>query len=219
MHQITFISTVHENTGFCNADELHEILVRIKPEVVFLEELESNYSEKEHSSFLITSALHTRLELAALQKLSLEHLFDYIPVLDEGLSDYFDAKYNNIQPNKELNNLSDVLMSNVGSRGFDYLNCNDIMELHRRMRKLENELITDKSLITEFDKGIDEYENSMLKNIYSYCENNSFERAVFMCGSAHRESLIKKFDEFNSNPKVKIDWVFYGESPTYGITS
>ena len=39
---------------------------------------------------------------------------------------------------------------------------------------------------------IDAYENSMIRNIYSYWNNNHFSSAIFMCGAAYRKSIIEK---------------------------
>jgi hypothetical protein len=60
MHYITLISTVHEETGKCNADELCEIIENISPEVIFLEALEntcSDYDKLKFASFGIFRVL------------------------------------------------------------------------------------------------------------------------------------------------------------------
>jgi hypothetical protein len=45
----------------------------------------------------------------------------------------------------------------------------------------------------------------MLENIDSYKENNDFSKAVFLCGSAHRKSLMNKINEKKNN---QIKWNF-----------
>ncbi len=82
MHNITFISTVHEENGKCNADELHKIIKKISPEVVFFEALEETYSKYENSMFLSFGVFHKKLEISAIQKYSCNTTFKYIPVLD-----------------------------------------------------------------------------------------------------------------------------------------
>ena len=92
MHNITFISTVHGEIGKCNADELHKIIEKISPEVVFLEALEDTYSEYEKILFSSFGVFHKKLEIRAIQKYGCNPPFKYIPVLDNGLSDSFEKK-------------------------------------------------------------------------------------------------------------------------------
>ena len=79
------------------------------------------------------------------------------------------------------------------------------------MRILENHLLNDNELNEAFNSDIDAYENSMMQNIYSYCRINEFDKAVFLCGSAHRLSIIEKIRNFNSKEKMDIKWVVYGD--------
>lgn len=78
------------------------------------------------------------------------------------------------------------------------------------MRMFECHLLLDNKLNKAADKDIDAYENSMMQNIYSYCRNNQFDKAVFLCGVAHRHSIIEKIESFNSKEKIDINWVIYG---------
>lgn len=77
------------------------------------------------------------------------------------------------------------------------------------MRILESKLSTNPETEQDFYLDIDEYENSMMRNIYSYCNNNQFSSAIFMCGVAHRKSIIEKIEKFNAREQVKINWVVY----------
>jgi DNA-binding protein Fis len=56
---------------------------------------------------------------------------------------------------------------------------------------------------------IDEYENPMIRNIYSYCTNNQFSSAVFMCGAAHRKSIIEKIQKFKTEEQVYLIWTVF----------
>lgn len=79
------------------------------------------------------------------------------------------------------------------------------------MRMLENRLLNRNELDEAVNAEIDTYENTMIRNIYSYCRVNRFEKAVFMCGSAHRQSIIEKIRRFNSKEKMDVKWIVYGE--------
>lgn len=107
MYNITFISTVHIETGKCNADELYKIIKKINPQVIFLEALQETYSEYDKLLFSSFGVYHTRLEISAIQKYSFNASFEYIPTLDNGLSDAFNKKYNIVCENIELQKLID----------------------------------------------------------------------------------------------------------------
>ncbi len=47
MHNIIFVSTMHNEIGNCNAEELHKIIERLNPEVIFLEAVDETYSPYE----------------------------------------------------------------------------------------------------------------------------------------------------------------------------
>ena len=65
MHNITLVSTRHENIGKCNSQELWQILETIKPEVIF-QEIPSSYLNKHYieqtRSNLETDAIRLYIE-------------------------------------------------------------------------------------------------------------------------------------------------------------
>ncbi|MCF8254576.1 MAG: hypothetical protein K9H61_07610 [Bacteroidia bacterium] len=192
MHEITFISTIHKEIGKCNADELCNIIGQISPEVIFLEALGDTYTKHEKFLFSTFEVYHAKAEIKAIQIYSKQKDFKYIPVLDNGLSDKFEFKYNKVCENIEFKMLVDNLNSLTSEQGFHFLNSNECIRLHDEMLLIENEILNDNDLINAVNEDIDRYENSMIKNIYSYCRNNQFDKAIFMCGSAHRKSIIEK---------------------------
>lgn len=211
MHNITFISTMHKKNGKCNADELYNILKEESPEVAFLEALESTYSNYDKTMFSSFGVYHQKLELEAIQKYSNNSSIEYVPVLDSGLSDLFNDKYERICENIQLQEVLDEFNSLVQTNGFQFLNSQLSITLHQKMRMLENRLLNHNDLNEAVNADIDAYENSMIRNIYSYCRINRFEKAVFMCGSAHRKSIIEKIRRYNTKEKMDINWVVYGE--------
>jgi len=208
MHSITFVSTVHEEIGKCNADELYNIIKILSPEVVFLEALDETYSDYERYLFSSFGVYHRKLELKAIQKYSNKSV-KYIPVLDIGLSDAFEKKYNLVCENIEFQMLLDNFNSLARENGFQFLNSAESIRLHEEMREFENHLLSDNELNKTVSEDIEAYENSMFRNIYSYCRNNQFDSAIFMCGVAHRKSIIEKMKKFNSQEKMSLNWVIF----------
>jgi hypothetical protein len=50
----------------------------------------------------------------------------------------------------------------------------------------------------------------MIRNIYAYCKDNQFKTAIFMCGAAHRKSIIEKIEKYKTQENTKLNWKFYG---------
>lgn len=209
MNNITFISTVHKEMGRCNADELCAILEKEHPEVIFLEALGDTYSNYEKNLFSSFGVYHRKLEIKAIQRYSHSSLFEYVPVLDNGLSDSFKKKYDLVCENIQFQTMLDEFNSLASEQGFPFLNSAESIYLQEKMRRFEYHLLPGNKLNEAADEDIDAYENSMMRNIYSYCRNNQFDKAVFLCGVAHRRSIIEKMESFNSKEKIDLNWVIY----------
>jgi hypothetical protein len=210
MNNITFISTVHKEMGKCNADELCAILEKVSPEIVFLEALGNTYSNYDKTLFSSFGVYHKKLELKAIQKYCHSSSFKYVPVLDNGQSDSFEKKYEIVCENTQFQTMLDDFNSLASEQGFLFLNSSKSIYLQEKMRTFAHRLVLDNKLNKTANEDIDAYENSMMRNIYSYCRNNQFDKAVFLCGVAHRHSIIEKIESFNSKEKININWVIYG---------
>lgn len=181
----------------------------INPDVIFLEALENSYSNYHQMLFSQFGVYNERLELKAIQAYSQNHTFEYIPVLDIGLSDEFEAKTKFVSENKDYQRLLDnyILLETDG--GFQFLNSEKSIALQEEMRELENRIIDNGLFHQKVNASIDAYENSMLRNIYSFCKEKSFKMAIFMCGAAHRKTITEKIGEYERNSEVKLNWTFY----------
>lgn len=210
MNNITFISTVHKEMERCNADELCAILEKVRPEVIFLEALEKTYSKYEENLFSSFGVYHQKLEIKAIQKYRLISLVEYVPVLDNGLPDSFHKKYDLVCENKKHQMMVDDYNSLASNQGFQFLNSEKSMILQGKMRKLESRILPDHRLQESFNQDINAYENSMMQNILLYCRENQFRKAAFLCGVAHRQSIIEKIESLNNKETIDIDWVIYG---------
>ncbi len=211
MKIITFISTVHIEQGKCNADELCAILERLRPEVVFLEALASTYSDYQKLLFSSFRVYHQKLELSAIQKYTHTSPIKYVPVLDQGLSELFEKKYNMISKSVQHQSTFFEYNLQVQLQGFEFLNSKESTELQGQLRAFEEFFLNDDELINAVNEDLNNYENSMMQNIYSWCENNQFDRAIFMCGVAHRQSIINKIESYSSNKELNINWEIYGD--------
>lgn len=209
MH-ITFISTVHNEIGKCNADELYKILEGITPEVVFLEALDDTYSKYQQDTFSNFGVFHEKLEIKAIQKYSSISQFEYVPVLGKGLNNSFEEKFNFVCQNIHFQKMIDNFNSLAYKKGFDFLNSEGSIKLHEEMRIYGDSILMDNELKKTFNNDINEYENSMVSNIYSFCETTKSNNAVFMCGVAHRQSIINKIESFKGNGNSDIGWEIYG---------
>jgi hypothetical protein len=194
------VQFIKEN-GKCNADELHKIIEQENPEVTFLEALADSYSKYEQRNFSEFQVFHNRLEIAAIQKYSDK----YIPVLDNKMAEGFEKKYNSLRESFELRKLLDDFNFSASEYGFQFLNSEEAIRRQEQMRILESNLLNDEELNTKAREAINVYEDSMLRNIYSYCRNNQFDRAIFMCGVAHRKSIIEKMEKFNTQEGMSLN--------------
>lgn len=210
MHNITFISTVHNEIGKCNSEELCNILERVNPEVVFLEALGNTYSNYEKNLFSSFDIYHQKLEIKAIQKYCKSYPIKYVSVLDNGLSNLFNNKYKVVCENNQFQKMLDDFDLLARDQGFEFLNSAESICLQEKMRIFENRLLKNDKLNEAVIEDINAYENSMMRNIYSFCRNNRFDTAVFMCGVAHRQSIIEKTGSFNSKERMYLNWVIYG---------
>ncbi|WP_338226990.1 hypothetical protein [Algoriphagus taiwanensis] len=144
----------------------------------------------------------------SIQKYFLESTFKYIPVLDIGHSEEFEKKYDFVCQNFEHQRLLNKLNSLASDLGFSFLNSPQAMELEDELRKLEEQIFNNPEEQKKVEDHIDDYENNMIKNIYSYCRENHFNKAVFMCGVAHRKSMLQKIAEYEEATDLKLDWKF-----------
>jgi hypothetical protein len=209
MHNIIFISTIHKEIGECNADELCNIIEKLNPEVIFLEAVDETYSAYENYLFSTFGIYHKKLELSAIQKYSHIHSFEYVPVCENYLSEAFHQKNKLVCQNKDLQKLIDNSISLAATCGFSFLNSLESINLQEEMRMLESRILSGSNLDTIVKQEIEAYENPMIQNIYSYCKNHQFNTAIFMCGAAHRKSIIEKIEKFNIQEEITLSWTVF----------
>jgi len=209
MNHITFISTIHKEIGNCNAEELYKIIEKLSPEVIFLEAIDETYSAYENYLFSTYGVYHKKLEIAAIQKYNLSTSFEYVPVCENGLSDAFDRKNKIVCENRAMKQLIDNYNFLAEKQGFKFLNSLESINLQEEMRVLETRVLNNTELDEIVKADIEAYENPMIRNIYSYCNNNHFSSAIFMCGVAHRKSIIERIEKTKTEGQVNLTWTIF----------
>lgn len=104
----------------------------------------------------------------------------------------------------------DDFNSLASEQGFLFLNNSKSIYLQDKMRTFENSLLLENKINKSANEDIDAYENAMMRNIYLYCKNNQFEKAVFLCGVAHRHSIIEKIESFKRKENTDLNWIIFG---------
>jgi len=209
MHHITFISTIHKEIGKCNTEELYKIIDKLSPEIIFLEAIDETYSEYEEYLFSTYEVYHKKLEICAIQKYSHHTSFQYVPVCENGLSDAFHKKIKLVCQNRELQKLIDNFNYLAAERGFEFLNSLECINLQEEMRVLESRILNSSEIDKIVKADIEAYEKPMIRNIYSYCIHNHSSSALFMCGAAHRKSIIEKIKKSKTEEQVNLTWTIF----------
>jgi len=210
-HNITLISTVHKERGLCNSCELYKIIEAINPEVIFLEAFENSYSKYHQMICSQFGIYQERLEIKAIQLYQQSNTVEYVPVLDIELSDEFQKKISIVSENQDYKKIIDNYTLLQIDSGFKFLNSKLQITFQEEMRELENFIIDNKNLVHKAKQSIDAYEHSMLRNIYSFCKENSFNKAIFMCGAGHRKTIQQKIKEYEKNGNIKLNWTLYND--------
>ncbi|MBL0269344.1 MAG: hypothetical protein IPP99_11925 [Chitinophagaceae bacterium] len=227
MPSITFVATGHKEVGLCNSHELFKIIEQIKPEVIF-EEIPPGKFEAVYAGTRQQS-LEVKTIKAYLHKYPATH---HIPVdldIDEATENEIKAEVDGIaficnDYNAEYNYLSRLLSHWKEKLGFQFLNNDQCSKFILRQRILERQVldalrkdnnqreIDHDRLNLAYNQWIDQIENrenEMLRNIYSYMEQKKYNRALFLVGAAHRKPIMQKIQEYESKAKIKLIWTFY----------
>lgn len=207
---IYLISTIHKERGNCTSDGLFQILDKINPDVVFCEISPKTFE------LLNKRCLHSSLELNSIKRLSEYHSFSFVAIDSHQtptgtFRNQVMEMFEPIDKDKKYFELSIINDGNTNKFGFEYLNSDECIKVFEKMAEIENSIISQlpnreyKATYSNWLKLNDSRENEMLENINSYIENNEFKNAVFLCGSAHRKSLIYKIKMENN---IQIKWKF-----------
>jgi hypothetical protein len=219
MYHITLICTRHEECGKCNSDELYRIIETINPGIIF-EEIPPTFFDKYYTLKTLTN-----LESETINKYLATHKIDHIPVDSDNLpSESFFQNYTHLV--QRIEGLADINGHKYRSAidnnkrhsatyGFEYLNsiyCDNLYDETDNAMKKGLQTLNDDKLFQTYKLWNDIHEkreNEMLKNIYSYSKDHSYDKGIFMIGAAHRKSIMKEIKEFEKKEELKLNWSFF----------
>jgi hypothetical protein len=210
MNSVSLISTVHDERGFANAAELHAILVRIRPDVIFLEVPPAAFNDY----YRICS--RKNLESIAVKQYQEGHKVDLVPVDlptpgEEFFSNSPDLFKRIEEESREFCRLIDANRIYAQTYGFAYLNSEHSTKLWSDVyEEMQGTIgkIGDARLVELYEswKEVNDLrEKEMMEKIQKYCGENTFEKGVFLLGVAHRQRVIDK-----SREQSAVAWDFPG---------
>lgn len=212
--RISVVGTVHVDTGAAIASEILAILLRINPQVIFLEmpasEIDDHFNGRR--SNLESTAVSRYRELRPVELVPVD-----LPTPEPEFFRDFERLDRELQhKSREYNWLVRQDREFAERDGFAYLNSEPYRKLTsdlRAARLAALEKMGDRRL-TEFYKywtSVNERrEEAMLKNIEAFCERAPFLVGVFLVGAAHRQSLLEKSAVHTGPASAPIEWDFDG---------
>lgn len=215
MRTVSLICTFHEERGRVSVSELHAILERIRPDVIFLEVPSDSVQDK----FFIEKL--NSLESNAVLRYREGHSVELVSV-DLSTPDRFffrnaEEFFNEIEKSSyEYRRLIDENKKIIMSEGFAYLNGELHCKLQAELDKAILETIEKKSskwmaeMYAAWRHTMEVRDVEMLANIENYCRNNEFTRAAFLVGAAHRASIIAKSSKQHLSQSTEIKWDYSG---------
>ena len=209
MNTISLISTTHRGNGLANSKNLYSILQNINPELVFIELPPNQYADyftKYTLRTLESDAINTFRKHNKLETILVDSVAP-----DAGMFKEIDFLFENIHNNSQyLDGILGHIHQFTCQYGFPYLNSNKHYE-HLSAQKEEeqrtvNELNNPKliELYEMWNNIHSQRETEMLNNIHVYSTKHSLNNAVFLVGSAHSHSIIKKEKVTEFQPNIKL---------------
>ena len=212
MFNITVLSSFHTIHGNCNPVELHKIIAGIQPEIIF-EELSRDLFDIVYSAGYQPQTVEAIAIKNYLQSHSIKHFpVDNYPIKDTDLLSDAKIIWNSSSEYRELWNKQ---LLKLGQEGYKFLNsaaCTDILKDIRTIEETVLVQINNTKLLTEFrsERALhDKRENEMLRAIYNYSKQCPFVQALFICGVDHRQPLLKKIEDYETNEPNQLNWTFY----------
>jgi hypothetical protein len=212
--RVSVVGTVHEEQCLASVSQLHVILERIRPEVIFLEIPSEAFDD-------FRDGTRSNLESIAARRYRDSHDVVLVPVDLPTPGEEFFRNFEYLR--ERVRNASTdyrrlISWDNhyISDYGFAYLNserCSELWsEIYAAMQAAIEQL-DDHRLIELFDlwKHTNELrDRAMLKNIEDYCNHNPSENGVLLIGAAHRQSIVNKSREGRGVGSLRIEWDFSG---------
>jgi len=201
--------------GECNSNELYRIIEKIQPEIIF-EELPYDVFEIIYAKGRIPESLEAITIKKYLEKNQIEHIpVDTYEINETDLFNDFDIISNK---SIEYAELLKQQLSMIIRNGYSFLNSNDCDELLDKIHLIEENVLLEIndawiSYHYKTDRELhDKRENEMVHNIYNYSKQYPYNKALFICGAEHRQSIMKKIQGYELKEKLKLNWTLYNAS-------
>lgn len=216
MKIVSLICTVHAEMGCANVSELHALLERIRPQVIFLEAPANRSLE----SLILEDP--NRLETAALIKYQDSNSAAVVPVDLATPDDSFFTRSEDLfrileKTSYKYGELMDRNSERIRAEGFPYLNSEShgkyLSDLHQEIldsikTRGDNWAL---EVYSKWTKTNNERDMGMISNIQKYCVQYEFSRAAFLVGAAHRNSILEKSKEQSQIAMPNVYWNYSGE--------
>ena len=205
------VCTVHRPSGVATAAELHWLLERLRPDVLFLE-----HSSTDFSTFLDGSC--GTLESAAVRLYRTVHRVELVPVdlhlQAADLKQKFDEMFDRIkEASPRYCQLQLVSRQHTERGGLAFLNCPTSAmlqsEIQREMRATV-EAIGDPDLAALYELWTSTHEMrelAMLSKVEAFARQASFTKGVLLVGAGHCPSLFEK-SRLQSDGPSAVQWDF-----------
>src|SRR5258708_13862925 len=213
MNCVSLVCTVHEEQGLANVSELHAILARIRPEVIFLEVPRAAFDDY----YEIFN--RENLESNAVRQYRESHQVELVPVdLPTPEQEFFEnLEYLRIrirETSPEYRQLINWDSANVRKYGFAYLNsehCSKLWsdvykEMLSTIRRIGDSRIVE--IYESWKETIDLREEEMMKNTQRHCRENTFDKSGFLVAAPHTHAIIDKPRKQSAIDSTRIQWDF-----------
>ncbi len=225
MPRVLVVCTVH-NPQRASTGELHWLLTRLRPEVLFLEHPPAAISSfRDCSCGTLESfavAAYLRTQKAELVPVDVDtHSLELPASKLEAHADELFARLAETSPRYRA--LDFAHSSDVDEGGCLYLNSalgwRRESELHSQMRDIV-EAAGDRSLTDLYELWVrthDSREYAFLAGVEAYAQSRSFSTGVLLVGAAHRAPLIEKSVALHQTGSLVTTWDFEWELEDPGI--
>lgn len=212
MPEITLLCSRHKENGRCSSAELTRILELLAPDVLFQEVPYFKFLQKD--SMWAQSILEIRAISEYLKRNNvLQVPVDTLDASSNGDGDQFDQVIDRVSRwSPEYRSLWDAAISHEHDGGFRYLNSRSNDALFRKSDRIVTKFLqelNDERLAKIYagwkihNSARDEV---MISNIYEFCRQRNFNKGVFLFGSGHRQSLIRRIQMVKKTEPVRVTW-------------
>jgi hypothetical protein len=214
--RVLVVRTVHSETGNATAAELHWLLGRLRPDVVFLE-----HSATEVATY--PYALSDSLELAAVMRYREQHSLQLVPVgLDvpdaAQLKPAFEAMIARVEEaNPRYREMEMAYYEDTARGGLAFLNSPAsalLQEAKQREFRATLDALADPVLadVYELWTRVNHLrESAMLRGVEEFAHSNPFRRGVLLVGAAHWQPVVEQSRKRSTGCSHSIAWDFEWE--------